>query len=138
MEFPVQIVEMNLEEHGRPRKRVAWGVGRVVFRAKLANIQDQLNAGWPMSTIYHRLEDSLAGLSYRAFTKLVNKYCGSSHRPTIRRTETLASSAQPHLVSQITQPSAPQGRSNGKNITAPGKPTRFQPGPRNPNPADIY
>ncbi len=52
-------------------KRVAWGTGRIVVRANLSTIQDLLADGWPMTTIYQRLIDSLGGVSYRQFTEHV-------------------------------------------------------------------
>jgi hypothetical protein len=106
----------DLKEHS---DRVAWGAGRVAFRANLPTIQDELNAGWPMSTVYRRIQSSLAGLSYRAFTKLASKHC----RPATK----LATKQYHVATAPVVEKPKPFG-----------EPQKFRPGPRIPDPKDLY
>ncbi len=108
-----------MEDQGNRSERVAWGAGRVAFRANLPTIRDQLNAGWPMSTVYRRIQSSLAGLSYRAFTKLVSK----QFRPATK----LATTKHQAATAQV-----------GEKPKALGEPPKFRPGPRIPDPKDLY
>lgn len=106
----------DLKEHS---DRVAWGAGRVAFRANLPTIQDQLNAGWATSTVYRRIQSSLAGLSYRAFTKHVRKQFG----PATKLATTKHQAATAPVV---------------EKPKALGQPQQFRPGPRIPDPKDLY
>ena len=110
--------EAALEDLKRHSDRVAWGAGRVAFRANLPTIQDQLNAGWAMSTVYRRIQSSLAGLSYRAFTKHVSKHFGSATK--------LVTKHQAATAPVVEKPKAL------------GQTQQFRPGPRIPYPKDLY
>ena len=64
-----------LEEEKNRSERVAWGTGRVVVRANLRTIQGLLDEGWPLTTVYQRVKNSLAGVSYRQFSEHVRDTC---------------------------------------------------------------
>jgi hypothetical protein len=119
-------------------KRVAWGTGRIVVRANLSTIQDLLADGWPMTTIYQRLIDSLGGVSYRQFTEHV--------RGRLRFTVKQATKKQ-HAIGVVdsTNEAASVGTSplrtwiaNREKSENPQRLAKFQPGPRVPDPKDLY
>ena len=68
-------------------ERVAWGTGRVVVRANLSAIQGLLDEGWPLTTVYQRVKNSLAGLSYRQFTDHVRRHCASTSKQPSKKLE---------------------------------------------------
>ena len=127
----------RLEVREKP-VRVAWGAGRVAFRASLADIQDQLNAGWPMSTVHRRLQGSLAGLSYRGFVKLAAKYLSSAPKQRTRKNDVTNQSAQSAGLARIAEPITVREQTNDNKTITPGKPAKFRPGPRIPDPRDLY
>jgi hypothetical protein len=85
MKFPTETkggVVVTKKKRARP-ERVAWGTGRVVVRANLSVIQNMLEEGWPMTTIYSRLKDSLAGLRYRQFASHVRRHRKVTAKPSV-------------------------------------------------------
>ena len=58
----------GLEEEKRYSGRIAWGTGRIAFNAHWPFIQQQIDAGCPMTAVYKQIHDSLAGMSYNVFT----------------------------------------------------------------------
>ncbi|MGI0086078.1 MAG: hypothetical protein ACREBQ_13445 [Nitrososphaerales archaeon] len=127
-----------MEEGRKHVDRVAWGVARVAFLANLPTIQEQLNAGWPMSATYQRAKSSLGGMSYRAFTKLVGKYFGPTLRQPIRKYEAAKQIISSAATASVVASQAQRGSVNDEKPRDPGRPARFRPGPRIPNPKDIY
>jgi len=51
----------------------SYGLGRVAFRAHLADIQREMDAGYTMALIYEKRKDSL-GISYSQFARHVQRY----------------------------------------------------------------
>lgn len=129
---------VNCLEEITKRERVAWGAGRVVFRANLADIQVQLNEGWPMSTVYHRLRNSLGGLSYRAFTKLVNQHFRQAPKQVIRDYETISQGSESDGLARIGESATRRAQANDKKTNTSGRSAKFRPGPRIPDPRDLY
>jgi hypothetical protein len=52
------------------------GAGRVSFLAHKDHVRAEVEAGWPLKTIWQRLETSLDGMSYSQFCRYANRYLG--------------------------------------------------------------
>jgi len=146
-----------LEEERNRSERVAWGTGRVVVRANLRAIQGLLDEGWPLTTVYQRVKNSLAGVSYRQFSEHVRRHLRStSKQPTKKQAPT-----QSNVLAQTTsivESSAQRGSANGekpqtpeqtatiarrdesqtKKITSTSAFRGFEPGPKVPDLKDLF
>ncbi len=50
-----------------------YGLGRITFKAHFAEIQQEIEAGYPLTQIYEKRKDKL-GIAYTQFTRYVGKY----------------------------------------------------------------
>jgi hypothetical protein len=115
-------------------KRVAWGTGRVVVRANLSEIQELLATGWPLTTVFRRMNGSLGGVSYRQFAEHVRRELRSNAKDTTKEQRTIGDMDSTNEKASLVQ----QRLANRERSENPGRPAKFQPGPRVPNPKDIY
>jgi hypothetical protein len=127
-----------LEEERYSSDRVAWGTGRVAFRANLPTIQDMLAAGWPMSTVYQRVKGSLAGVSYRQFTTHVRKHFHSARRQPGRTYEARTDFIESAETAPAVKVPEHRRSANDEKPKATGRAAKFQPGPRVPDPKQLY
>jgi hypothetical protein len=67
-----------LEKRSQPSVRISWGTGRVSFKKHLPFIQQQIESGSPLTAVYERIKESLAGMSYNAFTYHARKHFASA------------------------------------------------------------
>lgn len=127
-----------MEKERESSERVAWGTGRVAFRANLPTIEKLLDDGWPMTAVYQRVKDSLAGLSYNQFTYHVRQQFPSGHK----RRETKQNASKPSLQTDeaisVTETAMEGLAHDEKPKAAAGKPSKFQPGPKLPDPSKLY
>jgi hypothetical protein len=65
-----------------PDRRRMKGVGRVAFIAHLAEITEELDAGWPIKAVYENLEERL-GMSYAQFTRYVDQIVRRGRRTQV-------------------------------------------------------
>jgi hypothetical protein len=144
--------EAILEQQRVASSRTDWGNGRAAFRANRPAIQKLLDEDWPLTTIYQRVQDSLAGISYRQFINLVRKNFPSTSQ--LRRTKNNAltqsiSSAQstPVVESPVQTPklaAKETTKDETLDTTPPPKPAPFEfiksykPGPKVPNLKDLF
>ncbi len=109
--------------------RAAWGEGRIAYAAHAPRIEQFIAQGWPLKKIYRELENQLNGLSYQQFTYHVRR---QKEKPT---------TVQGGMAPPIDDPECLTPGETNEQIQAPqraGKPTRFQPGPRIPDPSQLY
>jgi hypothetical protein len=111
--------------------RAPWGEGRIAYAAHAQRIELFITQGWPLKKIYRELESQLNGLSYQQFTYHVRRQ-EKRKKPTPTQ-------------NKITSPIEDQDRltpgGEDEQTQTPkraGKPTRFQPGPRIPDPSQLY
>jgi hypothetical protein len=57
----------------KPSSKQSYGLGRVAFKAHLADIQREMDAGYTMALIYEKRKASL-GISYSQFARHVQRY----------------------------------------------------------------
>jgi Family of unknown function (DUF5338) len=57
----------------KPSPKQSYGLGRVAFKAHLADIQREMDAGYTMALIYEKRKASL-GISYSQFARHVQRY----------------------------------------------------------------
>lgn len=50
-----------------------YGLGRITFKAHFAEIQQEIEAGYPLTQVYEKRKDKL-GIAYTQFTRYVSKY----------------------------------------------------------------
>ncbi len=50
-----------------------YGLGRITFKAHFAEIQQEIEAGYPLTQVYEKRKDKL-GIAYTQFTRYVGKY----------------------------------------------------------------
>jgi hypothetical protein len=138
--------EAILEQQRVASSRTVWGNGRAAFRANRPTIQKLLAEDWSMTTIYQRVQDSLAGISYRQFIKLVRKNFPSTsqlrqakNKPLTQSIASAESTAQtPKLAAKETT------KAETLDTTPPPKPAPFEfiksykPGPKVPNLNDLF
>jgi hypothetical protein len=127
---------MQTWNKGKPADRVAWGTGRMAFLAHLAAITNLIDAGCPTTAIYEQLKHSLAGLSYNQFSFHVRKHFGSTSKQVGRK----RTMTRPSIDSAATKSVVTLARrtTNYDRPTSTEEPIKFIPGPRMPNPKDIY
>jgi hypothetical protein len=116
--------------------RLPWGMGRIAFTAQRQRIEELMAKGYPKTMIYEELKPNLNGLSYSQFVVLVRKNLGG---------------ATPRKYSE--KPSGPVGLEPPQNLPTmeekhpkkwnPKTPNNqafkgFVPGPKEPNPADLW
>jgi hypothetical protein len=112
-------------------ERAAWGHGRIAYAAHAQRIEQFIAQGWPLKKIYRELESQLNGLSYQQFTYHVRRQ-NQTKKPT---------PAQGGMTSPIHDPDRLTPGGENEQIQAlkrAGKPVRFQPGPRVPDPSQLY
>ncbi len=126
-----------VEEERNRSERVAWGTGRVVVRANLRVIQGLLEEGWPLTTVYQRVKNSLAGVSYRQFSEHVRRHLRSTSKQPMKKHAPPQSNVLAQTTS-IVESSAQRGTANGEKPKPSGQSAIFRPGPRIPDPKDIY
>lgn len=110
-------------------ERAAWGEGRIAYAAHAQRIAQYIAQGWPLKKIYRELESQLNGLSYQQFTYHVRRQ-GQKEKPAADK-------------AGMTPPSAVTAASGGQDeqiqaVNRAGKPARYQPGPRIPDPSQLY
>ena len=110
--------------------RAAWGEGRIAFAANAEQIRERMNSGWPLKKIYRELESALGGLSYQQFAYHIRR-----QKPKTTA-QTGSSSPSPATVETPVPPSLERGLH--EKPKAPGQTTRFKPGPRIPDPTQLY
>ncbi len=110
-------------------ERAAWGDGRIAYAAHANRIQQLMTQGWPLKKIYRELEDQLTGLSYQQFTYHVRKQTPKTAASPIPAVDTRDIS-QPETIERGTDEQKQEpSRATGK---------RFIPGPRIPDPSQLY
>lgn len=120
-------------------ERIAWGAGRIAFRSRLSFIQQQVEAGSPLTAIYEQIKDSLAGMSYNAFTYHARKHLAIAVKQRRKGYDPVQESVVSFApFTRIESSSIQKGSASKTNINTPGKPAKFRPGPRVPDPRDLY
>lgn len=112
-------------------ERAAWGEGRIAYAAHAQRIEQFITQGWPLKKIYRELESHLNGLSYQQFTYHVRR---QNHKSS-------SSPSQRGIASPIEDQDRLTPGEEDEQIQTPkrvGKPARFQPGPRIPDPSQLY
>jgi len=110
----------------KSESRLPWGMGRIAFTAQRERIEAMLSQGYPKTMIYSELEPHLNGLSYTQFNTLIRKKIGGS----IPR-----QSNKSVIPQENREEKAHEENSNDKPISTTKK---YQPGPRIPNPSELY
>jgi hypothetical protein len=113
-----------LEQQKPSSNRKAWGTGRVAVRAHLPTIQKMLADGHPLTVVYQHIKDSLAGLSYNAFTYQTRKHFQDTKQKT-PSFETLSATNE----SPKTEPPPKQAANLFPN---------YQPGPKEPDIKELF
>lgn len=122
------------EEPRGQSQRLHWGIGRVAMYANLETIKDRLGQGYPKTLIYNELKDRLGGLSYSQFVAHVRKMSADS------------GSIPKNFSQKIDEPETTINKGfnldergkHEKRKTSAGKPSKFTPGPRIPDPSQLY
>lgn len=119
-----------MEQQKPSSNRKAWGTGRVVIRAHLPTIQKMLADGHPLTAIYQHIKESLAGLSYNAFTYQARKHFQDSE-PNTKKTGTKPPAETPLL------------NNTSLETELPTKPAanlfpNYQPGPKEPDIKELF
>ncbi len=127
-----------MEKQRNSTSRTPWGVGRVQFRANLLTIKDLLDAGWPMSIVYHQVKGSLAGVSYRQFTNYVRKHLNSVRKPSKKNHEAIKRLIESTERASAAESLKAKGFANDEKSKTRGIPVKFQPGPIVPDPGQLY
>jgi Family of unknown function (DUF5338) len=113
-----------VDQTPKEKSRLEWGSGRVAFLAHQEQIRQMITAGHPQRHIYNQLEKELGGLSYSQFSWHVRK-------------KLLDQKTVPVLA-----PDEPVKAEPERAHEKPKKPgtgtTRFKPGPRVPDPSQLY
>lgn len=93
-----------------PSSKGQYGLGRVAFKTYLMDIQQEIEAGYPLTHIYEKRKDKL-GITYSQFAKYVGKYItgGFVNKPngktTIQGEESTKTEATPKkYISQSVTP----------------------------------
>ena len=123
---------MDQTEINQQTSRAAWGDGRIVFAAHARRIQEYMDSGWPLKKIYRELENQMTGLSYQQFAYHVRKQNKSKNPSASERgmNSIIEAPLQPEIRGQADE----QNQEPNRN----GKPSRFVPGPRIPDPSQLY
>lgn len=124
---------MNQRETNQHTSRAAWGDGRIVFAAHAKRIQEYMDSGWPLKKIYRELENQLTGLSYQQFAYHVRKQ-NKAKNPTA----VTESGMNPTIETPLKQEIRGQEDEQNQESSRSGKPSRFIPGPRIPDPSQLY
>jgi hypothetical protein len=96
-----------------PDRRRMKGVGRVAFIAHLAEITEELDAGWPIKAVYENLEERL-GMSYAQFTRYVDQIVRRGRRTQFPSRPT-STPSQPPSVRPLPDPLPTMTASEGTN-----------------------
>jgi hypothetical protein len=127
-----------LEQENGHLKRVAWGTGRIVVRTNLTAIQDLLADGCPLTTIYQRLKDSLGGVSYRQFAEHVRGQLRSTVKHATKKQHAIGVIDSTNETASVGASLVQKWIANREKSENPGRSAKFQPGPRVPDPKDLY
>jgi len=126
---------MDQTETNQQTNRAAWGDGRIVFAAHAKRIQDYMAQGWPLKKIYRELESQLTGLSYQQFAYHVRKQ-NKATKPSAM--SGMTSDMAANTENQVHQTMRGQEDEQKQEPSRSGKPGRFIPGPRVPDPSQLY
>lgn len=116
---------------GRDEKnRKMRGQNLVPFLAHLEKVRPEIEAGWPIKAVYQRYEATL-DMSYIQFTRYVNRY--------IKQNAT-APKAKTPVMEQVApvQPSITPTPAVYPPISAKPGFKQFVPGPKDPDPKDLW
>ena len=91
-----------------------------------------------MSIVYQRVKDSLAGVSYRQFTNHVRNHLNSARKSSDKKYQAIKRLVEPAERVQAAESLGQGGRANDEKPKATGRPVKFQPGPRVPDPRQLY
>lgn len=119
-----------MEQQNASADRKPWGTGRVAIRAHLPTIKKMLDDGHPLTSVYQHIKDSLAGLSYNAFT-----YQARKHFQATRQIKQKTVHNSP-LETRLTSDKSP-GQELPPKPAAPLFPD-YQPGPKEPDIKDLF
>lgn len=98
--------------------RTQWGKARVLFLANLERVKAVVDEGWPLAHIYRENQNTLDTMSYGQFYHWARRYL-SDEPPPARREKTPKPAAS--------KPARPVKEPKG-----------FVPGPRVPDPDDLF
>jgi|GEM_PF-2998977 len=121
-------------EHKPGAERAAWGEGRIAYAAHASHIQQLIAQKWPLIKIYRELESQLLGLSYQQFTYHVRRQTPKT-APAPRAQDDNGSVSAPEQSQTLETIERNQDEQN-KTPNRTGK--RFVPGPRVPDPSQLY
>ena len=83
-----------------PSSKGQYGLGRVAFKTYLMDIQQEIEAGYPLTHIYDKRKDKL-GITYSQFAKYVGKYITGGvvnkpkNQPDFQREQSTKAEAMP-------------------------------------------
>jgi hypothetical protein len=109
-----------MEQSNDASRRTIWGDGRIIFAAHAEKIRQLIVCGWSIRKIHQEYNDTLSGLSYQQLAYYLHKEKQKEQSQKISSTE------------QTIQKS-PLAKSRDSE---PVK--RFKPGPRMPDPQQLY
>jgi hypothetical protein len=115
---------MTDKEKSKTPTRADWGSGRIAYAAHAQVIQDLLAKHWPLAKIYRELESQLGDLSYHQFVHHV------------RRNQLKA--PEKEAVKPITSNLERGKDETPENRRSSAQPTRYRPGPKVPDPNELY
>ena len=106
---------------GKPSTKRYKGQGRVAFLANFEKIQNLVEAGWPLQAVFDQCQDGL-GIQYIQFRRYVRQYIPvKEHRPVLKE-----------------KPREEQNKTSTTGYVRPTGFKQFVPGPKNPDPKDIW
>ncbi len=97
--------------------KVGYGLGRVAFKAHLAEIKQEIEAGYTMLLVYEKRKDSL-GISYSQFARHVQRYI-RNESPAKRSIEPIEESAPVKTINTKKAPRKPFASGFDFNPVAP-------------------
>lgn len=110
--------------------RMGWGESRIVFYTYYQDIQDLLGLGWSLKKIHKHLFEGKQKLSYGQL---------SYHQIKATRARQVSLSApqiEPDLIPELPSGTLPKPEL-AQMIGEPNRPA-YKPGPRIPNPKELY
>lgn len=98
-------IERQIMDDLTPEGR--YGLGRVAFKAHLETIRKEVEAAYPLTTIYSRHKDKL-GITYSQFRRHVNRYIlqqpATTRQPKSAKPETPVPETKPRASSNVHVP----------------------------------
>lgn len=114
-----------------PGKRRMKGVGRVAFLAHRAEIEAELEAGWPIKAVYEKRADKL-GISYQQFARYVDSIIrGGTKAPNPEVGTLPPAGGQDHARTEGRKP-------EGASDSLPSRPSLSRPPPPPPRPPSLH